>query len=618
MSILGQSDFTPALARPAGGVASLADIAGATLDSMLYLENSYASSDALQRVLDNRRKEIHTSTGVQLADPLKAAQDEYFSKARERSIAPFSDHWTHDDKPETLEETYNRHLETFQSELAGLAEKFPDAAQIIAADRNPWDDAAKLASQSEERLGAMMASRSGIGKYGAMLAGGMAGALADPISAVSLVFGGGPGAARTLVGKILTVAGKEALINAGTEAAIQPGVQAWRERAGLDHGLDEAIRNIAFAGAIGGAFGGAIGAAGEAASRYLRPAEIERASSAIARDARLSEPARAIPANDGLRAADSLAEIRQHLPDEARGALEAAQIMRATDQAKPAVARQDHYESAINMADQIVRNPDLAEIWPGFKPDTDQIARVVREIAGDAGETVKKAETPLIDFLIARGGIQEFKGELAAIGANNVSRRFKGRLVKETGASLDYAREAAAEARFFDHLYGDADTASNRSTVADLLNVIDEEIRNLGGTGRIAEDSALAQLESIVADIAAMAGPHVDDAIISRAARMTIDDGIDAADALERVLVGDELPSIEPSIARYGDGGIDDPTHIPDEFLMDEAELLAIERMDADMAIPFFDDEPAMTPGAFREFMETQENMAHLVEACRA
>lgn len=618
MSILGENDFIPALARPAGGVASLSDLAGATIDSFLYAENSYASSDALQRVLDDRRKAIHSATGVQLPDPMKAAHDEFFMHARERSIAPFSDQWSHEQAPETLEQTYDRYLAEFSNELTDLAEKFPDAADIIAADRNPWDDATELARQSEERVGAMMQSRSGIGKYGAMLAGGIAGAMADPITVVSLGFGAGPSVARTVVGRIMTVAGKEALINSAAEAFIQPGVQAWRKKAGLDNGFDEALRSVLFAGAIGGTLGGAIGGAGEVASRFIRPADRERVASAFRNDSRLSEDARAILNNDGLRAADSLAEIRQHLPDEARGALEAAQIMRATDQAKPVAARQDHYDSAINMADQIVRNPDLAEIWPGFKPDTDQIARVVREIAGGAGETVKKAETPLIDFLIARGGIQEFKGELAAIGANNVSRRFKGRLVKETGASLDYAREAAAEARFFDHLYGDADTASNRSTVADLLNVIDEEIRNLGGTGRIAEDSALAQLESIVADIAAMAGPHVDDAIISRAARMTIDDGIDAADALERVLVGDELPSIEPSIARYGDGGIDDPTHIPDEFLMDEAELLAIERMDADMAIPFFDDEPAMTPGAFREFMETQENMAHLVEACRA
>lgn len=543
MTIFTESPQTPLRATFAGGVGSLADIAGAARDSLLYVDNAYASFDALDRVLGKRRTAIHDATGVQLEDPLAAAREEFRRQAAERSIAPFSDRWGHDDAPDTLEAIYDRHLTRFRDELATLSEKFPDAREVIAADRNPWDEAAELARQSDERLARLMASRSGLGKYGALLGGGMIGALADPITVISLAAGGGPGAARTVAGRLLSIAGKEALINAATEAAIQPSVQAWRERAGLDHGMDEAIRNVLFAGAMGGALGGGLGAAGEALSRFLRPADTERAAAAIAADTRLSEPARAILANDGLRAAESLAEIRAALPAEARGALDAAESIRAADEAKPPSASLHGHDMALASADRAMRLPDALEAWPGFTPDAEQIARVVRAIAGETAAAPARPETPLIDFLIERGGVADFKGELRAIGAADVSERFRGRLVRDDGESLDYAREAAAQAGFFDHLYGDAETAANRSTVADLLDVLEEEVRvRTGGPVRAGEEAALAGLEETVATIARMAGPAVDDALLSRAARMSIEEGMEPFDALERVLIADDAP----------------------------------------------------------------------------
>ena len=544
MTIFIDTPSIPANATFAGGIGSLADIAAAARDSLLYVENAYASSDALRRVLDDRRRAIHDATGAQLPDPLAAAQEEFRQKAAERSIAPFSDRWTHDDRPETLEEIYNRHIDAFRGELATLSEKFPDARDAIGADRNPWDDAAELARKADERLGTLMASRSGLGKYGALLAGGMVGSLADPLTVMSLAAGGGPGATRTVAGRILSVAGKEAIINAATEAAIQPGVQEWRDRIGLDAGMDEAIRNVLFAGVMGGAFGGAFGAAGEALSRHLRPADGERSVAALAGDTRLPETARQMLSGDGLRAADTLAELRPAMRAEQRGALDAAESIRQADEIRPAAANPERYDATLTEADRVVRLPDYAEAWPGFQPDPVQIERVVRAIAGETQSGPVRAETPLIDFLIARGGVADFKGELRAIGAGEISERFRGRLVREDGDSLDYAREAAAEAGFFDHLYGDAETAANRSTVADLLDVLEEEIRvRTGGAAASAEEAALGTLEGIVADIARMAGPSVDDAVLTRAARMAAEDGVEPFDALERVLIAEDLPA---------------------------------------------------------------------------
>lgn len=619
MSVLGDRDYLPAGAVPAGGTGSLADIAGATWDSFRYIENTTASYNALYEAIERRNAAIHARAGVQLSNPLRDAEDEWRRETLQLPAYPWSlNRVSSRSTPREKADYYNRHLDTYRGELATLTEKFADARDVIAADRNPWDDAAEIARQADERLGVLMASRSGLGKYGALLAGGVVGSLEDPVTLLSLGLGAGPGAARTVAGRILSVAGKEAIINAATEAAMQPAVQAWRGRIGLDAGMDDAIRNVVFAGAMGGAFGGAFGAAGEALSRFMRPADTERAAQALAADARVPEAARQLLAGDGLQNAAALAEIRSALRADARGAIDAAESIRVVDAARPPAARPDRYDATLAEADRVVQLPAYADDWAGFRPDPVQVERVVRAIAGDAEPSARAVETPLIDFLIARGGVADFKGELRAIGAGEISERFRGRLVKEGGDSLDYAREAAAEAGFFNHLYGDAETAGNRSTVADLLDALEEEVRARTGGPRASEESALGSLEGIVADVARLAGPDVDDAIIARAARMSFEDGVDAADALERVIMGDELAGNALPPARADDGGIPDPAHFEDDLMIGEADLAAIEALDADFDIPFFDDVPAMKPAAFRDFMERQENFARVAEACRA
>lgn len=71
----------------------------------------------------------------------------------------------------------------------------------------------------------------------------------------------------------------------------------------------------------------------------------------------------------------------------------------------------------------------------------------------------------LVRFLKARGGIREESGELKAMGLH---RRFPGLVNNRAGLSHDYAREAAAEAGYFDHLYGTRERAIAESTPADF------------------------------------------------------------------------------------------------------------------------------------------------------
>lgn len=54
----------------------------------------------------------------------------------------------------------------------------------------------------------------------------------------------------------------------------------------------------------------------------------------------------------------------------------------------------------------------------------------------------------LVDFLISKGGIRDQTGDLGAMDAQLVHHKSAGRLVNPKGLTLDYAREAAAEAGF--------------------------------------------------------------------------------------------------------------------------------------------------------------------------
>jgi hypothetical protein len=77
-----------------------------------------------------------------------------------------------------------------------------------------------------------------------------------------------------------------------------------------------------------------------------------------------------------------------------------------------------------------------------------------------------RAPESLMQFLASKGGIQEQGGDLAAIGAESFFVSGGGRVVRKTGMTLDYAREAAEEAGFI----------KPNSTIADFLDAVAEEV----------------------------------------------------------------------------------------------------------------------------------------------
>lgn len=82
------------------------------------------------------------------------------------------------------------------------------------------------------------------------LAGGAAGAVTDPVNLGVMV------ATKSPSGSILRAAAYEGAVGAATEAALQPGVQRFRDDLGLESGFVQGAQNVAFAGAGGAVLGG--------------------------------------------------------------------------------------------------------------------------------------------------------------------------------------------------------------------------------------------------------------------------------------------------------------------------------------------------------------------------
>ncbi|WP_319519717.1 hypothetical protein [uncultured Martelella sp.] len=118
--------------------------------------------------------------------------------------------------------------------------------------------------------------------------------------------------------------------------------------------------------------------------------------------------------------------------------------------------------------------------------------------------------------------------------------------MREGGDTLDNARLAAAEAGYFDHLYGTADQAAEKSTIGDLLDALDNASRTQ--TAQPAADTERRAVRRPGARYHCRCRPRcVDDAVIIRAAERAVSENLPARDALARTL---EAPDARPGRCR--------------------------------------------------------------------
>lgn len=292
--------YYPEQPSGAGGEATFGEIFDAAELAGTTVDNSNAPLKALEEAYDLRIDAIEQATGVRLEHPrARAMRSDPASLFRN----PFKRLAEMDAIPE--------HLASFRDDMEKLAEKYPDAGEAFALDLPFEQQARDIAKQADEDLARLSASRRGGGKYAALLAGGIAAAVQDPVQTPLMVLGGGPGAARTISKRILTVAIKEALISGVSEAGLQPFVQKWREEVGLPSGFGNAAEQVLFATVLGGAIGGA-GRSGAEALGAL-DGFLQGKINPVARAA----------GGDGEALRATLGPVRDNLPAEARGALDA-------------------------------------------------------------------------------------------------------------------------------------------------------------------------------------------------------------------------------------------------------------------------------------------------------
>ncbi len=527
----------------------------AARDLQLYRDNSNAHENAIAEAYDRRNRSIFEATGVQLENPYRASEETLKESVRERMF-----NGTFGFKK------WRDGLETeWQDKVRDLARERPEFAGVIAADRPISEDAFAIARGAEAGMAkatadAEAAGIPGAGRLGPTLGGSFAGMLRDPLQVGTLFLGGGISTPARAVGwRMAEVMLSEAAINAGVETGIQAASYEWKKQAGVEHGLGASLQQIGLAALFGGGFGGLL-QGGREVFRLLGKAAPEEVLARVA--AGDAQP------GDMQRIGDALGlDLDPQSTRVAEIAAEQPALDRAAFGEPPAGMTAHETET---LAAQAVRAAEEGTI--GLRSEA--IDRIVqREMP--LGPEPKKPVT-LIQFLASRsvGGIMDEGGALTSMG---LSRHFvpgSGPLVRKNGKSLDYAREAAAEAGYLDHLYGDPERAMAQSTPDDLLRLIEQERggdpvlspRNDGGRQfawlehqqrRRAQQAYRQIIEEVDSALDTLGIEHqLDDAVLTRAAEL-VDDETDAVTALERAL-DEDYRAYADALGERGEAAYDD------------------------------------------------------------
>lgn len=532
-----------------------------------YRDSSLARENATAEAYERRNKAIFDATGVQLENPYRASPEELKRSMRERQ---FSGSRGFKNWRDGLEQDWQRRVEE-------LARERPEAAGIIQAQRPITEDAFEVVRGSERAMGEAQAAaeRAGVNpvrQVGIGLRAGFESAARDPLQVGALFVGGGIAApSKFVVGRILQTMFTEAAVNAGVEAGLQLASENWRKEAGVAHGPQHMLEQVGLAAMFGGAFGGLVRGGHEVLRLTGRAVPEEVLARAAA-----GEPQ---PGDMGAIGEALGLKLDPETLRTAELAAEQSQLDRAAFGEPPAGLSTAEAESLAAQAVRAVDQPPETAIAMArdIQERTETIERIVRQ-QFPLGKEPPRPVT-LMQFLASRGvgGIRDESGELAAMG---LTRKFVpggGALVRKNGKSLDYAREVAAEAGFFDDLYGSPDAASQLSTPDDLLRllraeqggepayaarldggrVFDWQEHDAGVKRRDAYRRVLEEIDTAHSELDL--DGRIDDAVLIRASEL-VDDETDAAAALERALEED-YKNYDISLSERGEGISDDPDY---------------------------------------------------------
>lgn len=564
-----------------GGEAGLGAIWRASRDAAEYIDNTFARGRAVEEAYKRRIQSITDITGAVIDNPSRTAFTGIPDREELSAMQPG-------------ENRYDAAKRKFRDDLAKLAEQFPEHADIIGANRPIEEDAREIARTADEELARVAESRTGLLKWGALLGGGIAGSLRDPVQLGTIVLGGGPGGARTVGGRILAVTAKEALINGAVEAGLQPNVQAWRREAGLSAGFDEAIRNVLFAAGLGAGFGGAVQGGVEAAGRVLgrELSQTDALARELSRDTRLPETTRLALDGDTRAAVETLRPIRDDLPAAARGALDAAEDLDRLETVRPKDIAPPTHEIATARAEMALDAGPQAPLT--FDVDAEQLERITERLMPAEARPATKNAPSLTEFLARAGGIDAAEPEIRASDLSKTSVPFVGRLSKEGGMKLDQARELAAQNGYLWE-FGNIDEATASTTPDDLVQALFREARGEritpfetmeAGATAAEFDAARREVEDMANEVLSRHGPGLPDDRVIAAMEIMRDESVPAEEALTRLGGGERtgepkpgyddeslLAAAENRPAEPSAEAVSDPFEQPDAVAITDAEL---------------------------------------------
>lgn len=158
----------------------------------------------------------------------------------------------------------------FAEKLEELRQSRPELADQLIFDLEASQRALALTADSDLKRLMARDDIPLISRLAGNVIGGIGASVEDPYTWASLPFGG-PGAARTAVGRVMMSALSNAGVNAGFTAAIQPAVQGRRAELGLKSGWKEAASNVLMAAGAGFVLGGSFQGLGEWIAKAGRP-----------------------------------------------------------------------------------------------------------------------------------------------------------------------------------------------------------------------------------------------------------------------------------------------------------------------------------------------------------
>lgn len=368
---------------------------------------------------------------------------------------------------------------------------------------------------------------SAAGMVGSLI-GQMGAVFLDPVQAATMPIGVGASTARTLLGRLLQTAGREAALQAGVAAALTPLVALDAAGAGMDYGIGDALTDIAVSAAAGGVFGAAAEGVSAAVARKPGLQAAAERMAAVEDEVAAASPFERTPQGDAehqarLTAVAEAVAYGEPLPDLPPAATELARAALAFDTVDAELAAVAETELAALRAEMGLEAPQALMAAeppapppapPPFAPEPHLSAakayvkgkgslkpaavgkalglapadaeRVLKTLAGRGGSglfvskkrgdirRVPRMTGPedVIAFLARRGGLRDNEGHdlrnVSGLGSSFVPRA--GPLIrKDGGMGLDEAGEILAKAGYFGFIDPNRPADISEADVLDLL-----------------------------------------------------------------------------------------------------------------------------------------------------